>query len=168
MKLSDKKVQTALRFLETDSKQLLAQLTAETKPVWGTMTAQHMLEHLIWAFEGSASEKSLKLAQTSFLKTVRPVLKSYVLSDIRLPRNVKLSKTKKTIDLKLENFEAARNQLNSSIDKAVNIFLSQPQKLNNHPFAGAFHSAQWLVFHRKHCIHHFTQFGLLQKTNFFI
>jgi hypothetical protein len=117
MKLSDKKVQTALRFLETDSKQLLTQLNAETKPVWGTMTAQHMLEHLIWAFEGSASEKSLKLAQTPFLKTVRPVLKSYVLSDIRLPRNVKLSKTKKSIDLKLENFDAAKINLMQALIK---------------------------------------------------
>ena len=35
---------------------LLTNLSAETKAIWGTMTPQHMVEHLTWQFN-RAQEK---------------------------------------------------------------------------------------------------------------
>jgi len=165
---NEKKVQQALHFLRHDVKHLLKNLDADTKPVWGRMTPQHMLEHLMWALDGSSSSSQLKVANSPTLQKMRPLIRSYVLGSVRLPRNVQLSKTKKDLlPLKNESFEAAKKKLEISIDNALEVFLNNQQFQNNHPFAGPFNSKEWIIFHRKHFIHHFTQFGLL-KRRFFV
>jgi hypothetical protein len=164
---NEKKVQQALQFLRHDALQLLNNLHEDTQPVWGRMTPQHMLEHLMWALDGSSSSSQLKVAQSPTLQKMRPLIRGYVLSSIRLPKNISLSKTKKDLlPLKNESFEAAKKKLQISITNALEVFLNNQQFQNNHPFAGPFNSKQWIIFHRKHFIHHFTQFGLLPQKMF--
>jgi hypothetical protein len=164
---TEKKVQQALQFLRHDAKSLLKNLSPDMKPLWGKMTPQHMIEHLIWVLDGSSSMTQLKISNAPTIRKMRPLIRRFVLSSIRLPKNIQLSKTKTDLlPLKNESFEAAKQHLIRSIDNALEIFLTAENFSNNHPFAGAFNGHQWIVFHKKHFTHHFSQFGLLKRSLF--
>jgi hypothetical protein len=126
-------------FLQTELETLLPyfdKLTAETKPLWGSMTAQRMVEHLTDTLLIACGENTQSL--------VIPV--PFALPDTPL----------------------RHEELELAVDEYVDIYLqfeelyeSNPELRNVHPYYGPLNHAQWTRLHSKHVTHHFTQFGLI-------
>ncbi len=141
---------------------LLKKLKETTKPSWGVMTSQHMVEHLIAAVKMSNG----KITCTNCMNTPEryAILKRYLLSSKPLPKNfVNTVIGKKIRPLKYKNLELAKEKLKIELDDFRSYFESNPEnRLLNLTF-GPLNYNEWKVFHKKHFIHHFTQFGLVKS-----
>ncbi len=139
---------------------LLEGLTPETKPLWGIMTAQHVLEHLKLTIHGSVGKIKLPLLQA---EEKVPRSYAFLMSDKPLFRNVKLPFTSndKPPPLHYANFEEAKAKLLAEIPKFYAYYQEEPEARNMHPFFGNLNFEEWQVFHYKHFTHHLTQFGLI-------
>ncbi|WP_115462217.1 phenylacetic acid degradation bifunctional protein PaaZ [Winogradskyella aurantiaca] len=139
----------------------LSKLTEDTKPLWGTMSPQHMLEHLEYStrissgeiqdFEFSTPEKIMEKVHTT-LYNYRKMPREFGAPAL-LEEELK---TLKHVDL-----DAAKAKLIEAYDNYIEYFKSNPDtRLKNIVF-GNLNRYEWNLFHRKHYNHHFEQFGLL-------
>ncbi|MEQ6124351.1 phenylacetic acid degradation bifunctional protein PaaZ [Pseudotenacibaculum sp. MALMAid0570] len=139
----------------------LNKLTDSVKPLWGTMSPQHMIEHLEYStrissgeiqdFEFSTPEK--------IMEKVHATLYNYE----PMPRNFsapeRLEKELET--LKHENLETAKQKLLEAYDDYETYFKEHPEATLKNIVFGHLNRYEWNLFHRKHFNHHFNQFGLL-------
>jgi oxepin-CoA hydrolase/3-oxo-5,6-dehydrosuberyl-CoA semialdehyde dehydrogenase len=137
-------------------------LTESTKPVWGIMTPQHMVEHLVLAVK--SSNGSLPIDKCMNPPEKFHVLKKFLLSPRQLPKNFVNS----VIGDELKPL------LNSNLDFAKEELLKEvmlfDQFFNNNPSAspinatfGPLNKEEWIIFHKKHFNHHFRQFDLINE-----
>lgn len=135
--------------------QLLRELTTETRPCFGIMSPQHMVEHLIWVSKSSVKnigqqEGELTPAQMGF--------KSFVQKGANFRYQYK--------DMKREDLEPPRmNNLQEAIDQVPEaisrLYHYDEQHTFYNPMMGTFTFAEMELFHRKHYEHHLQrQFGL--------
>lgn len=139
----------------------LDKLTESVKPVWGVMTPQHMVEHLIQAVELSNGKSPIKDCMNPPEKL--PVLKRILMSSRPLPRNfvntVVGSELKPLIN---KNLDSAKKELIVQLNNIDEYFNKNPEAKPNNPTFGPLNKDEWIVFHQKHFTHHFTQFGLIE------
>ena len=140
---------------------LLGELRKDRKPVWGKMTAQHMIEHLIATFQISIGELKVECFNPP---EKLPVLLKILLSSRPLPKdfvNPVIGPDLKP--LKFANLNDAVSVLQSYINKYYIFFENNPDVKTTNPTFGDLNKEQWDAFHEKHITHHFTQFGLIKK-----
>jgi oxepin-CoA hydrolase/3-oxo-5,6-dehydrosuberyl-CoA semialdehyde dehydrogenase len=139
----------------------LNKLTEDTKPLWGSMTPQHMVEHLEYStrissgeiqdFEFSTPEK--------IMEKVHATLYNYE----KMPRDFaappQLEEELKT--LKHENLDTAKQKLLEAYDDHIAYFKEYPEATLKNIVFGHLNRYEWNLFHRKHYNHHFEQFNLL-------
>ena len=137
---------------------LLEILTQETKQLWGKMSAQHMVEHLILTVRTS----NAKLNVGCFNSPEKwPTLKKFLLSNRALPKDfLNPIIGADLLPLECNNFEDAVKKLSKEIDDYYNYFESNPDAVLLNPTFGELNKAEWEVFHNKHFKHHFEQFGI--------
>lgn len=140
----------------------LSKLSVDTKPVWGKMSSQHMVEHLIQSVQLSNGKMALSECMTPDERL--PLMKKILMSKRPLPKNfvntVIGAELKPLIypDLKA-SIEALKKEL-QSIDK---FFDEKPDSKPMNPTFGPLNKEEWNQFHNKHFKHHFAQFGLLEE-----
>lgn len=136
----------------------LKKLKADQKPLWGKMTPQHMVEHLYKAMQASINEISLNIF-TEERKI--PVLKRLFLGEKALPKEF-MNPTigPDLMELEFKNMEAATLELENILERYERFFENNPDIKTAHPTFGYLTKKEWDVFHQKHFIHHFSQFGL--------
>jgi len=136
----------------------LKKLKADQKPLWGKMTPQHMVEHLYKAIQASINEISLNIF-TEERKI--PVLKRLFLGEKALPKEF-MNPTigPDLMELEFKNMEAATLELKNILERYERFFENNPDIKTAHPTFGYLTKKEWDVFHQKHFIHHFSQFGL--------
>jgi oxepin-CoA hydrolase / 3-oxo-5,6-dehydrosuberyl-CoA semialdehyde dehydrogenase len=141
---------------------LLEELTSDIKPLWGNMTAQHMVEHLSLAVKSSNTKIIFKECMNPPEKF--SLLNRILLSKRPLPRdfvNTVIGKGLKP--LRLNNLEMAKAELLTELNEFYKYFKENfDAKLLNATF-GPLNFEEWIVFHNKHFTHHFTQFGLIKE-----
>jgi hypothetical protein len=151
-------------FLQTTFLQLLNGGTETTRPLWGKMNFQQMVEHLILAFKsanGSLSFKEITTTQEHREKLIafvmsdklfKPETKSPVLPDEPLP-------------IKYATLAEALLKLKSEVDKYFTVFTTEPTKVVRNPVFGDldFKTSNQLLY--KHVLHHLTQFGLIDTNS---
>ncbi len=127
----------AVIFLTETVPVLLQNLTLETKPLWGIMTSQHMLEHLQYVVTLSTGTKPIKVVSPWL---TRRFLKLFILSQRPLLRNIKMpgQKARKLIPLKYDSLEETKVQLRQAIAAMLVYLKNSPDMRTNHPFAGSF------------------------------
>jgi len=145
-------------FLDTNQlKNILLQLKTNTKPLFGKMNAQQMIEHLSLLMQVSCGkieanhfvEEEKSKRRKTFLDTEEELqigFKAPLLSEEPTP-------------VKFESIEIAIEDLVSQIIVFQNHF--KTAQTENHPFFGELDKIYWTKFHTKHFTHHFKQFGLL-------
>jgi hypothetical protein len=135
----------------------LNQIDADSKPLWGTMTAQRMIEHLtdgilsgIGKIEMTCPYEGEKLERS----------RAFLMSEQPMPREFKAHFVKDDAPLKHDDFEDA-------IDAFVDAWLEleeynelNPNATHVHPVFGLLNQSEWRWMHRKHITHHFQQFGI--------
>ncbi len=139
---------------------VLTKLTEQTKPLWGFMSPQHMVEHL------SAAVK-MSNGKTVFTECMNPpekypLLKKFLLSNRPFPKNFVNTVIGEGLKpLKFSSLEKAKTELLTELDDFYEYFrINSSAKLMN-PTFGPLKFDEWIIFHTKHFKHHFTQFGLM-------
>ena len=138
---------------------LLDHLSDSTQALWGKMTAQHMVEHLVQAVQ--MGNGKLKVECFNPPEKI-PTLKRFLMSDRPLPKlfiNPLIGPD--LLPLKFSNLDEAKENLKKEIDDYYNCFEKNPGlKFMNATF-GELNKEEWDKFHQKHFTHHLSQFGLI-------
>lgn len=135
-------------------------LTESTPAKWGLMTAQHMVEHLEWAFlialekiQAPILTPPEKLEKyQEWLFNYKPLVENY--------KNPLLQK-EKAEELRYDSLEEAKVALLKAMDDVEAFFKADPEARVLHPIYGHLDRYMWELISRKHFDHHFRQFGLL-------
>lgn len=131
-------------------------LNGDEKPLWGKMTADQMMSHLVQATELPFVET---VADRSNLVS-RIFIKPLILYVLTMPKEVKVSPD-------LNQQENGRKPQGFDVDKAV--LLNSIEKLGTlptdhkclaHPFFGKMTAKEWAIIAHKHIDHHLKQFGV--------
>lgn len=145
-------------FLE-ELKILLKNIQPETKPQWGIMTPQHMIEHLVGAWRISNGNARVKL---SVKPNDVPKRKAFLMSDMLFPKGVQKPVTKGGLGkLRKANLTEAKNQLFLEVDAFFIYHEANADALEIHPAFGPLTKDEWIRFQSKHMYHHLSQFGLM-------
>jgi len=138
---------------------LLNKLDPKQKPLWGKMTPQHMVEHLILAVQ--MSNGKLKLECFNPPDKV-PTLKKFLMSSRPMPKlfvNPVIGED--LIPLENSSLLEAIEKLKNEIDDYVIFFENNPGAKTVNVTFGELNKEEWDVFHKKHFTHHLAQFDLL-------
>lgn len=157
----EKRQDTFVEMTDSKIEEVLYKLTKDTKPKWGIMTAQHMLEHLEFTYKIASGEiQDFEIATPEkILEKVHASLYSYD----KFPHNTNfpLLEKDKLEDLIHPDLETAKAKLIEARNNYLEYFKNNPKgKLKNLVF-GELNRYEWYLLERKHLNHHFEQFGLL-------
>lgn len=134
-------------------------LKIDTPPIFGKMTAQHMLEHLIITLKISSGRINLPVFQPSedAIKQKQTLLET----DMKFPRGIQAPGSDGTLtSLKLSNLKDAQQGFSDALEQFNQYFEINPEETPIHPRFGVLTGLEWKVFHEKHMEHHFLQFGI--------
>ena len=149
-------------FLTVRIPQLLTELPANQKPLWGAMTAQQMVEHLHMVIGASSV-----LAKGNEVTTAIQIewKNKIILGDIPMPKFLENPLYKNGMPA-YENptISQAADKLVQRLHNFYRIYESAEQPTNYHIFFGLLSFTELQRFHWKHFTHHFTQFGMLPIT----
>lgn len=155
----ENQIQSARHFLQNEVPSILVRLNDDAQPVWGLMTPQHMLEHLIVTFKMSIGR--IKIPVISKEEDF-PRLKAYLMKDSPMRRSVPSPTGKNELQpLRAASLDEAKEKLIKETEHFLAFMKVQPDFVSDHPFGGPMTAEEWLLFHRKHFKHHFIQFGLI-------
>ncbi|PHN06322.1 phenylacetic acid degradation bifunctional protein PaaZ [Flavilitoribacter nigricans] len=137
----------------------LYQLTEQHTAQWGSLTPQHMVEHLEWAFLIALEKIQAPILTPpekiekyqDWLYTYQPIVHNYA--------NPLLRKGKLE-DLRYDDLESAKTALLRAMDDIEAFFKNNPDATVPHPIYGHLDRYMWELISRKHIHHHFEQFGL--------
>ena len=137
----------------------LISLRANTIPLWGKMTSQHMVEHLILAMRMSSGK--IKLGCFNPPEKL-PALKRFLMSSRPLPKLfVNPTIGENLLPLEYSSLEEAKKILNQEITDYLKYFELNPEAKTVNVTFGELNKDEWDIFHQKHFAHHFSQFGLI-------
>ncbi len=141
--------------------ELLNKLQADAQPIFGTMTAQHMVEHLALAVRFSNG----KMPQQHYYPTDKEQrIKAFVIgTNNELPIGFKapVLPTETLLPLEYAHLADAIANLMSELQDFAAYFIQHPLAQPINPTMGELNYQEWVIFHQKHFSHHFRQFGLL-------
>lgn len=142
-----------------DFLQPLNNLKIDTKPLWGKMTSQHMVEHLIFAVRISNG----KLKSECFNPPEKlPTLKKFLLSNRPLPQNfINPVIGEDLLPLQYDSLDKAKEILTEEINDYFEFFEDHPGATPTNVSFGDLNKDEWEIFHQKHFTHHLRQFGLI-------
>jgi hypothetical protein len=137
----------------------LGKLNSDQKPVWGKMSAQHMVEHLILAVK--MGNGKLKLDCINSPEKL-PTLKKFLMSDRPMPKGfVNPAIGSNNLPLHFSSLDEAINKLKEDIEDYFHFFEENPDAKTVNATFGELDKIEWDQFHKKHFKHHLEQFGLL-------
>ena len=137
-----------------------ASLGPRSMPLWGTMGAQHMIEHLIWAFRCSTAQVHLPCFTP---EPLRAKLREFLYDDRPTPRcyrNPALGESPPPLEF--PDLDGTMEVLQQEIDRFISQCREHPDTVEMHPVFGPLGMEDWSRSHFKHCYHHLLQFGLIQ------
>jgi hypothetical protein len=143
-------------FLELPDR--LRELAADKIPVWGIMSPQHMVEHIVgtWRISNGRSRVA-PAADGDELDTRR----AFIFSDVSYQKNITnpvfgdgLRKLRKA------NLQDAIAQLEDEMIAFFDYHESHPEAIEAHPVFGNLDYSGWIVFQSKHMGHHLAQFEI--------
>jgi oxepin-CoA hydrolase/3-oxo-5,6-dehydrosuberyl-CoA semialdehyde dehydrogenase len=146
------------------SKELIAKalqnLKSDTPANWGMMSAQHMVEHLVFHFRTAIGQIETQIVTPEEkIEKWQESLWNY----IGMPKDYKHPKLNpdSVMPLEFKNLEEAKTALLATWDEYQSFFKSNPGIKTNNAVFGALDKVHWDLLGRKHFHHHFSQFGLI-------
>jgi oxepin-CoA hydrolase/3-oxo-5,6-dehydrosuberyl-CoA semialdehyde dehydrogenase len=142
--------------------QAIASLKEKTEAIWGEMSAQHMVEHLVFAFRMSTDKLEVK-CHTPEEKRDRG--QAFLNLNTAMPKRFTNPVTgEKLPDLQYENLDRAKEALAKEVQYYLSYYDKNPEAIHTNPVFGELNAEQWQKFHFKHCFHHLSQFGLIEEA----
>jgi hypothetical protein len=137
----------------------LAPLRADARPCWGRMTAQQMVEHLVWAFELSTARTQVGCP---IPEAQRERLKAFLYDNRPTPREfMNPALTAGLPPMRHTGLPEAIASLRTEVDRFVQQAIANPVVVHTHPVFGRIGMEDWARSHFKHAFHHLLQFGLI-------
>ncbi|WP_397361950.1 phenylacetic acid degradation bifunctional protein PaaZ [Olleya sp. R77988] len=156
-----KKQEVFTEMTEDKINECLSALKEDTKPEWGIMTPQHMVEHLEYTYKIASGEiQDFEIATPEkILEKVKNSLWNYD----KFPKNSKFpSLEKDTLDeLKHADLVTAISKFKEQRETYLEYFKENPKATLSNMVFGELNKYEWYLLERKHLNHHFEQFGLL-------
>lgn len=148
-------------FIENDLTEILKKLDKlkeDTQPIWGTMSAQRMVEHLMDTMCIAVGENP----QTLIIpKEKLPGMLRFLDSDKEMMKNVEVPFAHKDTPLRNEELALAIDEFIEGYLSFLEYYEQNPNQTQTHAFYGPLNFDQWCKLNRKHLTHHFKQFGLM-------
>ncbi|NND63532.1 MAG: phenylacetic acid degradation bifunctional protein PaaZ [Flavobacteriaceae bacterium] len=156
------KKQTVFAEMTTESiTNYLSKLAEDSKPSWGDMTPQHMIEHLEYTYRIASGEiQDFEIATPEkILEKVHATLYNYK----KMPRSYDfpLAEKSKIKELIYPDLDTAKAKLMEAREEYLQFFKENPEARTNNVVFGPLNKFEWYLLERKHLNHHFEQFGLL-------
>jgi len=134
-------------------------LKSNQKPVWGKMSAQHMVEHLILAVKMGNGKLKLECINPA---DKLPKLKKFLMSSRPMPKGfVNPVIGMDNLPLNYPSLDEAMSKLKEEIEDYYRFFEENPDAKPVNVTFGELNKTEWDHFHKKHFTHHLEQFGLL-------
>lgn len=156
-----KKQETFIEMTEEKIDNCLSKLTEDSKPKWGAMNAQQMIEHLEYTYQiASGKLQDFEIATPEkILEKVKNTLYNYD----KMPREhmFPLAKESKIEELRFSTLEEAIEQLKKTREDYLEFFKENPDATLKNVVFGELNKYEWYLLERKHLNHHFEQFDLL-------
>ncbi|WP_316835424.1 hypothetical protein [Pedobacter nutrimenti] len=131
-------------------------LQPNTLPIWGKMTPQQMVEHLIDQVQYTNGKKEpfceVPEEEANKAKQIN------IYTNVEIPRNVVFGTAQE--QLLYPSLSAAIQQLMAELDDFDQYF-TKPGRTAIHGGFGPMNYKEWLIWHDKHFFHHLKQFGLI-------
>jgi oxepin-CoA hydrolase/3-oxo-5,6-dehydrosuberyl-CoA semialdehyde dehydrogenase len=139
----------------------LSKLTEDSKPQWGGLTPQHMVEHLEYTYRIASGEiQDFEIATSEkILEKVHETLYNYD----KMPReyDFPLREKSKMTELKHPDLTIAKLKLVEAREEYLQYFKENPDAKTKNVVFGELNKFEWYLMERKHLNHHFEQFNLL-------
>jgi oxepin-CoA hydrolase/3-oxo-5,6-dehydrosuberyl-CoA semialdehyde dehydrogenase len=156
-----KKQNVLVEMTEEQIQTCLDKLTEDTKPQWGSMTPQTMIEHLEYSYRiaGGEIQDFEVTTPESKLEKVHASLYNYR----KFPKGAAfhLAERAKISEPKHENLETAKAKMLEARATTLQFFKDNPGVRTKHGVFGPSNQYEWYLMERKHFNHHFEQFNLL-------
>lgn len=137
---------------------LLAELNADSKPLWGVMNAVEMVEHLAAGLRLSQRRDDFPIATP---EEHLPKYKAFLMSDKPLPHHAVKPEGYAMVErTDVQTLERAIESLIHEIPKFLKDLESENYRSVHRDF-GVMNPEESLQMHYKHFQHHFRQFGLI-------
>jgi len=157
----EKKQTTFVEMTDARIEECLSKLTKNSKPNWGLMTSQHMVEHLEGSYRVAAGQfQEFDIATPEkHLEKVAATLWNYE----KMPQNFEMPLLKKgeVEDLRYPDLETAFKKFGEARQIFAEFFKKNPKATTKNPVFGHLTKYEWGLLIRKHLNHHFEQFNLL-------
>ncbi|MBQ0767900.1 MAG: phenylacetic acid degradation bifunctional protein PaaZ [Bizionia sp.] len=156
-----KKQETFVEITDDKILESLSKLKEDTKPKWGILTPQHLLEHLEEGYKLASGEieNTECVTPEKILEKVHNSLYSYD----KFPKGTAFPTYKKDAleNLKHQDFETAKAKFIEAREAYLSFYKENPNAVVTNMVFGDLNKYEWYLLERKHLNHHFEQFNLL-------
>lgn len=147
------------RFLSGEFQDGLALLRADAAAQWGRMTPQQMVEHLEWTFLISTGELTVECPTP---ESQLELYRRFLYSNRRTPTGFENPLLVDGLPpLRHPTLEEAKRATAQVAARFLGQLGERPETVRVHPLFGPIALEGWSRTHYKHCVHHLSQFGLL-------
>lgn len=146
---------------KTKIQKMLNGLTANTKPEFGIMTPQNMLEHLedFMHFGIGKTEAPLREQTEEQLEK----LHDWLYKNKPISRGLKFEglPENENAPVRYKNLDEAKQKFMETLTEFLIYYRENPKAEHAHPLFHTINKEMWELFHRKHFTYHFEQFNLI-------
>jgi len=135
----------------------LNKLRADAKPLWGKMTAQHMVEHLTDVVRIGSDPHDSPLAVP---EEQVEAMQAFLYSDEPIAKNIPNPAVREDYVCRNADLPQAIEELSEAWTAYEAYYQANPTAKVLHPMFGDLDKKGWDRMHAKHFTHHFTQFGV--------
>lgn len=137
----------------------LRELDENASPIWGMMSPQHMVEHIVGSWRISNGRARIPVMLEGDELELR---RTFLFSELAYERNIKNPTASGTglAKLRKPSLSAAIDQLEDEMIEFFKYHEANPSAEENHPVFGVLDFDSWLLFQTKHMGHHLAQFGI--------
>lgn len=152
-----------MEFIETTLESILPyleKLTPSSKALWGSMSAQRMIEHLTDSIRIATGENPQELL---IEEAKIPKMILFLESDKPMAQNIEVPFAGKDTPLRNEEIELAVDEFVDAFLAFEELYETNLDLTHIHPYYGPLNYQQWQRLNAKHLTHHFKQFGLITE-----
>ena len=132
----------------------------DAKPLFGKLTPQHVLEHLMMSLHISTNKKIVEFNGNQ--EVADKVKATLIYTDAEVPQGVKNPiMTDDLPALKFATIEEAKQELKNELEYFYEYKNKNPNATSVHMRMNVLTIDEWTTMHGKHFAHHFKQYGLL-------
>jgi oxepin-CoA hydrolase / 3-oxo-5,6-dehydrosuberyl-CoA semialdehyde dehydrogenase len=156
-----KKQEVFVEMTEDQITESLNKLTENSKPKWGTMSAQHMIEHLEYGYRIASGEiQDFNITTPEkIIEKVHNTLYDYS----KMPQNFEfpLAEKSKINETMHADLNTAKAKMLEARAEYLAYYKQNPESLLKNAVFGEMNRYEWQLLERKHLNHHFEQFDIL-------